>query len=289
MLEAVTSRWTGYYQLMRVNKPIGMLLLLWPTLWALWCAAKGMPPMPILAIFIAGGSIMRSAGCVINDVADRDFDGFVQRTQFRPLVSGNVSLIEAWIIFILLSIFAFVCVWYLNSLTIGLGLFGLTVTVIYPFMKRITDWPQLVLGVAFAWGVPMAYAAITGGIPIAAGVLFIITYCWVVAYDTMYAMVDREDDIKIGVRSTAVRLGNNDVKFVLTLQAIVLFGLLFFAYFQNFSWMFYPAWLVGALLIFYQAKLIKHRVPADCFKAFLNNHWFGCVIFLGIVLAVPTS
>ena len=286
MLELASGKWSGYYQLMRVNKPIGMLLLLWPTLWALWCAASGMPPWPILAIFIAGGAIMRSAGCVINDVADRDFDGYVQRTQFRPLVSGNVSLFGAWVLFIILSIFAFVCVWNLNTLTIGLGLLGLTITIAYPFMKRITDWPQLVLGIAFAWGVPMSYAALDGKIPIAAAVLFVITYCWVVAYDTIYAMVDREDDIKIGVRSTAVRLGKNDVKFVLTLQTIVLVGLLFFAIWQNFGLLFYPAWFIGALLMWYQATLIKDRDPINCFKAFLNNHWFGCVIFIGIAISI---
>ncbi len=286
MTELVNNRWLGYTQLMRINKPIGMLLLLWPTLWALWCASKGMPPLTILVIFIIGGTVMRSAGCVINDVADRDFDGYVQRTQFRPLVKGSVTLVEAWLLFIVLSLFGFVCVWYLNTLTIVLGIIGLTISVIYPFMKRITDWPQLVLGIAFAWGVPMAYAALTGGVPLPALALFAITYCWVVAYDTIYAMVDREDDIKIGVRSTAIRLGKNDVKFVLTLQSAVLLGLLLFAYWQDFGPLFYPAWLVGVLLVVYQVKLIQHRDPQQCFKAFLNNHWFGFVIFAGVVLSV---
>jgi 4-hydroxybenzoate polyprenyltransferase len=277
----------AYAQLMRLDKPIGTLLLLWPTLWGLWFAAKGVPPLPILLIFIAGVFVMRSAGCVINDITDRKFDGAVTRTQSRPLVTGRAKLGEARLLFFMLSFLALFCSLFLNLFTIGMAVIGLLITILYPFTKRITHWPQAVLGVAFAWGVLMAYTAVTNSLPWEAVELFFITWMWIVAYDTIYAMVDREDDVLVGIKSTAIRLQKFDVVFVSGLQTLVLLGLLFFAKKQGLGLLFYPAWCIAAGLVIYQALLIRRREPKKCFKAFLNNHWFGAVIFLGIALSIP--
>lgn len=277
----------AYAQLMRIDKPIGTLLLLWPTLWGLWFAAKGVPPLSLLLIFIAGVFVMRSAGCVINDITDRKFDGAVTRTKSRPLVTGRVKLSEARLLFFMLSLLALFCSLFLNLFTIGMAVIGLLITLLYPFTKRITHWPQAVLGVAFAWGVLMAYTAVTNSLPREAVELFFITWMWIVAYDTIYAMVDRNDDILVGIKSTAIRLRKFDVAFVSGLQILVLLGLLFFAKKQGLGLIFYPAWCIAAGLVVYQALLIRGREPEKCFKAFLNNHWFGAIIFLGIALSIP--
>jgi 4-hydroxybenzoate polyprenyltransferase len=277
---------SAYLQLMRIKQPIGTLLLLWPTLWGLWFAARGMPPISILVLFIIGVVVTRSAGCVFNDITDRHFDGHVTRTRERPLVTGRINLGEALSLFFILSVLALCCVLFLNRLTLGMAFIAMLLMILYPFMKRITYWPQVVLGAAFSWGVLMAYTAVTNTLPWQAIALFFIALLWTVSYDTIYAMVDREDDVLIGIKSTAVRLKNYDVIFVTTLHVIVLVGLLLFAGQQKLSLLFYPAWSIALGLTFYQTHLIASREPEKCFKAFLNNHWFGAAIFVGIILSL---
>ncbi len=278
---------SAYTRLMRLDKPIGMLLLLWPTLWALWFAARGVPPISILIIFVAGVVLMRSAGCVINDIVDRPFDGYVARTKKRPLVTGFIKLKEAQILLLVLCAFSLICVLFLNWLTLALSVVGLFLTILYPYMKRVTYWPQVILGMAFAWSVPMAYAAVLGYCPWEALALFAITLVWTVSYDTIYAMVDRDDDLVIGIKSTAVRLQQYDIYFVTALHVLVLLGFFVFAIMQQLSFFFYPVLGVAASFVVYQWTLIRDRQPEKCFKAFLNNHWFGAVIFLGVVISIP--
>lgn len=275
-----------YSQLMRVDKPIGTFLLLWPTLWGLWFAARGVPPISILLIFVAGVILMRSAGCVINDIVDRKWDGHVARTKERPLITGVVKLKEAKILALVLCLFSLICVLFLNHLTLWMSVIALFLTILYPYMKRITYWPQFILGVAFSWGVLMAYTAVTHHLPWEAVVLFLIAMVWTVSYDTIYAMVDRQDDILIGIKSTAVKLRDYDVMFITILHGIVLIGLFLFAHYQQLNFLFYLAWVFAAGLAIYQWTLIKGREPQKCFQAFLNNHWFGAVIFLGIALSI---
>lgn len=286
MIKVSANKLSGYAQLMRIEKPIGTLLLLWPTLWGLWFAARGVPPHGILMTFIIGAIVMRSAGCVINDITDRRFDGQVSRTKKRPLITGQITVFEAVILFLVLSLLALCCAYYLNPLSWLMAGIGLILTVTYPFMKRITYWPQLVLGAAFSWGVLMAYTAVNDQLNLEAFALFLITFVWTVSYDTIYAMVDRDDDIRAGIKSTAVKLKSYDVLFVTTLHLFVLFGLLLFSIWQQLNMFFYIPWSASLVLVFYQTKLIRHRVPADCFRAFLNNHWFGALIFVGIVLSM---
>lgn len=287
MISVSANKLRGYAQLMRIEKPIGTLLLLWPTLWGLWFAARGVPPLGILMTFVIGVVVMRSAGCVINDVTDRRFDGEVSRTKKRPLITGQITVFEAIILFLVLSLLALCCALYLNQLSWLMAGIGLILTVIYPFMKRITYWPQLVLGVAFSWGVLMAYTAVNNQLTLEAFILFFITFVWTVSYDTIYAMVDRQDDIRAGIKSTALKLKNYDVLFVTTLHLLVMFGLLFFSIWQQLSSFFYIPWSAALMLVFYQTKLIRHRVPEDCFRAFLNNHWFGALIFIGVIFSIP--
>jgi len=277
-----------YAQLMRVDKPIGTFLLLWPTLWGLWFAARGFPPISILLIFVAGVVLMRSAGCVINDIVDRKWDGHVARTKERPLVTGLVKLREAKILALILCLFALVCVLFLNRLTLFMAAIGLLLTLLYPYMKRITYWPQGVLGIAFSWGVLMAYTAVTDHLPWEAVGLFFISFVWVVSYDTIYAMVDRNDDLLIGIKSTAVKLRHYDVIFVNAPHGLSLVSMLIFAKSQHLNFLFYFAWVIAVGLALYQWTLIKEREPQKCFHAFLNNHWFGAIIFLGIALGMPS-
>ena len=271
-----------YARLMRLEKPIGIFLLLWPTLWALWIAAEGMPDMLVFIVFMLGVFLMRSAGCVINDYADRDFDPHVARTKTRPIASGAVKPKEALVLFVVLCLTAFCLVLLLNTYTILLSFGGAALAAIYPFMKRYTHLPQVVLGAAFAWAIPMAFAAQTNDIPIVAWLLFITTVLWAVAYDTMYAMVDREDDLKVGVKSTAILFGEADRFIIGIIQILVLSTLYIVGDQLGMSMPYYVALAVATGLSVYQQYLIKDREPARCFRAFLNNNWFGCIIFCGI-------
>lgn len=279
-----SSALKNYALLMRWDKPIGFFLVLWPTLWALWLAGSGKPPIAIVIIFVLGCFIMRSAGCVINDMADRQFDRFVLRTQHRPLASKKMSVKAACYLFLILMLCALVLVLFLNQLTFLFAIIGAFLAIVYPFLKRITHWPQLGLGMAFSWGVPMAFAAICNEVPAKAWLLFSAAMVWPVMYDTLYAMVDRVDDVKIGVKSTAIAVGKADRWFIGILQ--ILFLVLLYSVGKIFllGRFYYFSLIAVSLLFLYQQMLIKNRLPQNCFTAFLNNNWVGCVIFLGIVL-----
>ncbi|QIK38657.1 4-hydroxybenzoate octaprenyltransferase [Caldichromatium japonicum] len=273
-----------YYLLVRLHRPIGIFLLLWPALWALWLAGAGEPPWTVVSIFVLGVVLMRSAGCAINDYADRYFDGHVARTRERPLATGQVSPTEAIGVFLVLSLVAFGLVLQLNWQTIALSVVALALTVVYPFMKRFTHLPQLFLGAAFGWAIPMAFTAITGHIPGYAWVLFAATLIWALIYDTQYAMVDREDDLKIGIKSTAILFGRYDRLAIAFLQLLML-GLLFWLGQMTGRGLLYQLGLVAAAgLAVYQHNLIRQREPGRCFQAFLNNNYFGMAIFIGLVL-----
>jgi 4-hydroxybenzoate polyprenyltransferase len=272
-----------YLQLTRLNRPIGIYLVLWPTLWSLWLAAKGAPDIKNLIIFILGCVLMRSAGCVINDYADRDFDGRVQRTRGRPLATGAASRLEALALFASLSFLAFLLVLFTNGLTIKLSFAGLALAISYPFMKRYTHLPQVVLGAAFGWAIPMAFAAQSGEVPQATWLVFTAALLWTVCYDTFYAMVDREDDLKIGVKSTAVLFGDMDRLMTGVLQALALLTLVLVGKRFDLGWFYYLSLAVAAGLFAYQQYLIRYRERDACFAAFLNNNWVGMVIFIGIV------
>ncbi len=274
-----------YAQLMRLHKPIGIFLLLWPTLWALWLAGRGHPDMKLVVIFILGVVIMRGAGCVINDFADRDYDKHVARTRLRPLTAGKISVREALFLFLILMLTAFVLVLFLNRLTIGLSLAGAMIAVFYPFLKRFTHFPQLGIGIAFAWGVPMAFAAQNNVITETDWQVFLTAAVWPVMYDTLYAMADREDDLKIGVKSTAIFLGRFDRFVVGILQIILLFLFWHMGFLFRLQWPYFFAVCGAALLFCYQQWLVKDRYPDNCFKAFLNNNWVGMLIFIGIFLS----
>jgi len=273
-----------YLLLMRADRPIGTFLLLWPTLWALWIAGEGRPRALVLVVFAAGVFLMRSAGCVVNDYADRGFDPYVERTRERPLAAGRVSTTEALVLFVLLGFAAFMLVLLMNRLTVLLSLVGALLAVSYPFLKRITYLPQPYLGAAFGWGVPMAFAAQTGTVPAAAWLLFVANIFWAVAYDTMYAMVDRDDDVKVGVKSTAILFGRYDRAMVGVAQLVTL-ALLVWAGAVLGRGTYYYLFLAGAAgFAVYQQWLIRARQPQQCFRAFLNNAWFGAAVFAGLVL-----
>ncbi|MCP5161286.1 MAG: 4-hydroxybenzoate octaprenyltransferase [Hahellaceae bacterium] len=278
------EQWPHYIQLMRLDRPIGTLLLLWPTLWSLWFAAKGFPHMDVLLIFCAGVVLMRSAGCVINDYADRNFDGHVERTQLRPLATGKVSSKEALVLFAVLLLAAFLLVLMTNAFTIWLSLGGVALATVYPFMKRHTYLPQVVLGAAFAWSVPMAYAAQTNALDSLVWLIYLATLLWTVAYDTQYAMVDREDDLKIGIKSTAILFGKADRLIIALLQTLTILTLWMLGMKAGRGSPYFVGVTLAAVLFVYQQHLIMHRHRADCFKAFLNNHWAGMVIFAGILI-----
>ncbi len=274
-----------YIQLTRLNRPIGVYLLLWPTLWALWIAAEGMPDNKILVIFVLGVIFMRSAGCAINDYADRDIDGHVERTKLRPLVTGELQANEALMVFVVLAFASFLLVLQLNATTILLSFGAVLLAASYPFMKRFHSLPQLHLGLAFGWAVPMAFTAITEQAPpLVAWLLLLATFMWTVAYDTMYALSDKQDDLKIGVKSTAILFGRYVRPItaffqILTLLLLVLVGLL-----AKLGFIYYFALLIGAGLMFYQHYLLKEGVPSKGLQAFLHNNWFGLTVFIGILL-----
>ncbi len=273
-----------YALLMRMDRPIGSFLLLWPTLWALWMAGNGHPRPWIVLIFVAGVFLMRSAGCVINDIADRDIDPYVARTRDRPLAAGRVSAREALGLFLLLLFVALALVLQLNRLTILFALIGAALAASYPFFKRFTHLPQFVLGFAFSWGIPMAFAAHQGQVPAVAWVLMLANLAWVVAYDTMYAMADREDDLKIGVKSTAILFGRHDRRIIAVLQIIALVSLVVAGMLTARGVYYYGGIALAALFSAFQQVLISGRQPADCFRAFLNNTWFGAAVFGGLLL-----
>lgn len=278
------SKTSALLQLIRFDRPIGTLLLLWPTLWALWIAARGTPDYMLLAIFVAGTFLTRSAGCIINDLADRRVDGAVKRTTGRPLVTGAVTEKEALALFVALMLLAFVLVLFTNALTIALSLVAVLLASTYPFMKRYTHLPQVVLGLAFSWGIPMAFAAQTGELPAALWLIFLGNLWWIVAYDTKYAMVDRDDDIPAGVKSTAILFDRYDRLAIAVLQLLCLFTLYLAGLAFALGAYFNLALLVCAGLFGYQQYLIRNRERDACFKAFLNNNWVGMAIFAGIVL-----
>jgi 4-hydroxybenzoate polyprenyltransferase len=282
--QRIKQRSPVYLRLMRLDRPIGILLLLWPTLWALWLAAEGIPSLKNLLIFSLGVLVMRSAGCVINDYADRHIDGHVKRTKARPLASGEATETEALGLFAALCGLAFFLVLFTNWLTVFLSLGGLLLAACYPFMKRYTHLPQVVLGAAFSWSVVMAFAAQTNSLPSKIWLLYIAVVVWTVVYDTFYAMVDRDDDLKIGVKSTAILFGDADIVITASLQAFVILILVMIG--QNFSlgWLYYLGVAAAAGLFVYQQKLIKNREREPCFKAFLNNNWVGLAVFVGIFL-----
>ena len=274
----------AYAQLMRIDKPIGTLLLLWPTLWALWVAAQGFPDLSVLIVFSAGVFLMRSAGCVINDFADRNIDGFVDRTKNRPLPSGRATSAEAIILFLLLAISAFLLVLTQNSLTIQLSFAGLLLAFAYPFMKRFTHLPQFVLGLAFSWAIPMAFAAQANALPAVVWIIFAVNIIWTIAYDTLYAMVDREDDLKIGMKSTAILFAQNDKLIIALLQLSSLILLILLGGLENLNWPYFIALLVVAGLFVRQQLQIKNREKTACFKAFLDNNYVGLIVFAGLFL-----
>ncbi len=271
-----------YLRLTRLDKPIGILLLLWPTLMALWLAAGGWPDTDVLLIFILGVILMRSAGCAINDYADRDIDKHVRRTQSRPLTSGRISSLEALLVFAILSLAAFALVLLLNPLTIWMSLGGIVLAASYPFMKRYHYLPQIHLGAAFGWAVPMAYTAQANELTPMTWLLFLFVVLWATAYDTMYAMADRDDDIKIGVKSTAILFGPADKLIIGIIQIMTLFALIMIGERAELSGFYYAGVLAAAVFAVWQQYLIRQREPQQCFRAFLNNNWFGFVLFLGV-------
>ena len=272
----------AYARLMRIDRPIGTLLLLWPCLMALLLAAKGMPDTKVMLIFVVGVVIMRACGCIINDFADRKLDAHVERTQNRPLVSGEITVKEALTLFIILGLVAFSLVLLLNTLVVQLSVVGIVLTVMYPFMKRITNMPQMFLGIVWSWSIPMAYAAQLGSVPVEAWWLFAANWCWTVAYDTMYAMVDRDDDVKVGIKSTAILFGRYDRQWIGLFQLAAL-GCFIMAGLYADRGLVYGLGIVTFIgFSSYQQWLIYGRQRAPCFKAFLNNNWAGFVLFAAL-------
>ncbi|OBW98534.1 4-hydroxybenzoate octaprenyltransferase [Gallibacterium genomosp. 1] len=280
------NKWRSYIQLMRLDKPIGSFLLLWPTLWALFLASKGMPDVKILFIFILGVVFMRSAGCVINDYADRHIDGKVKRTSQRPLAIGAISEKEAKILFVLLILLSFFLVLQLNLYAIVLSVVAAVLAFIYPFMKRYTHLPQLFLGAAFGWSIPMAYGATAASLPLSCWLLFLANLAWTIAYDTQYAMVDRDDDLRIGVKSTAILFAEYDNKIIALLQIATLAVLVYLGVEQQLSKGYFIGLLPALGCFIYQCRLTKRRTREECFKAFLNNNYVGMWIFVAILVGI---
>ena len=283
--QKIIDKINAYERLIRLHKPIGTLLLLWPTLWALWIASDGHPHWIFIGIFSLGTVLMRSAGCVMNDIADRNFDGHVARTRQRPLVSGEVGVKEALMLAATLSLLAFALVLFLNQLTIWLSIPALLLAISYPLTKRFFALPQAYLGIAFGFGIPMAFAAVQGEVPMEAWLMLLANICWALAYDTEYAMVDRKDDLTIGIRSSAITFGRWDVVWVMSFYLVMLLLLIAVGVCLALAWPYYIG-LCGAFgLVLYHYQLIKNRDEAKCFKAFLHNNWVGASIFMGILMA----
>jgi 4-hydroxybenzoate polyprenyltransferase len=280
----LADRLHEYALLMRLDRPIGTFLLLWPTLWALWLGGKGQPSQGVVVVFVLGVLLMRSAGCVINDIADRNLDPHVARTRDRPLAAGRVSVREALLLFLFLCSVAFGLVLLMNTLTILLSLVGIVLAISYPFMKRFHHLPQAHLGAAFGWSIPMAFAALTDTVPAVAWLLFAANIVWSTVYDTMYAMVDRDYDLQIGSKSTAILFGERDKHIIGRLQILLIALLILVGIVAGSGWAFYTGLFTAAWFTLYQQYLIRDREPMECFKAFLNNNWFGLVVFCGIVV-----
>lgn len=278
------EHYSKYGRLMRLHRPVGIWLLLWPTLWGLWIAAEGRPDPRIFLVFVLGTIIVRSAGCIINDFADRKIDPHVRRTADRPLATGEVAPAEALILFAGLMLVALGLVLTMNTLTVWLAVGGAVIAVIYPYMKRVLSTPQFVLGIAFAWGVPMAYAAQLGQVPRLGWLLFLSAIIWGIVYDTEYAMADREDDLALGVRSTAVLFGDMDRAFIAGLQALFFLSLVLVGRSAELGNWYYGGLGLAVLLALYQQYLIRNRDADDCLRAFLNNAWLGAAVFAGILL-----
>jgi len=280
----VATQLRNYGRLMRIDKPIGIWLLLWPTLWALWIAAEGHPDQGLFVIFVLGVFVMRSAGCVLNDYADRRIDPYVERTRSRPIAAGAVAPAEALLLFVALGLIAIGLATMLNRPARLLAIVGAVLTIVYPFIKRFVSIPQFVLGAAFGWAVPMAFAAQTGEVPQLAWLLFGTALLWAVIYDTFYAMVDREDDRKIGVKSTATLFGEVDLFVIAGLQVLMLLALVLVGLRAELGLWYFASIAAAAGLMVYHQWLARDRQPAGCFAAFLNNHVIGLVVFVGIVL-----
>jgi 4-hydroxybenzoate polyprenyltransferase len=278
----LVERLNAYERLLRLDKPIGILLLLWPALWGLWFAAHGVPELSVLFVFVTGTILVRSAGCAVNDFADRDFDAHVERTRHRPLAARRIAPWEALGLAGLLFLAAFVLVLQLNRLTVLLAFAALALTVVYPFLKRVFPFPQAWLGVAFGFSIPMAYAALQGAIPPVAWLLMIANMFWSIAYDTQYAMVDRPDDMRLGLKSSAILLGRYDVLGVDASHATFLTIMAAIGSSQNLGVLYYTGLATAAALVIYQHRLARTRDREACFRAFLNNNWVGCAIFLGL-------
>jgi len=278
-------KWNALWRLMRFDRPIGILLLLWPTMWALWIAGDGSPSVKNILIFCTGVVLMRAAGCIMNDVADRDFDPHVERTRCRPLASGELTVRQAILTFLIVMLLAFGLVLMTNALTIKLAFAGAVLASTYPFFKRWTHLPQVVLGLAFGWGIPMAFAAETGQVAAAAWLILLINVIWSVIYDTLYAMVDREDDISIGLKSTAILFGRHDLVILRILKVSMIVLLVLLGVRLQFGWPWFAGVAVATGLFVWQQFIIVNRDRDACFKAFLNNNWIGAVIWIGLLAA----
>jgi len=283
------SKASALLSLIRWDRPIGTLLLLWPTLWALWIAAEGLPDLKLLVIFSVGTLLMRSAGCIINDLADRNLDGSVERTKSRPLVTGDVTAVEALAFFVALCLCAFGLVLMTNFQTIMLSVPALLLASCYPLMKRYTHLPQVVLGLAFSWSIPMAFAAQQNALPPELWLLFTANVLWTVVYDTKYAMVDRKDDLQIGIKSTAILFGESDRSVICVLQVLCLSALALAGKKFGLGWPYFASLVVTTALFGYHLYLIRERDEAACFRAFLHNNWVGLTVFLGIVASYALS
>jgi len=273
-----------YVALMRLNRPIGIWLLLWPTLWAVWIASRGKPNPKVFIVFVIGVVLMRSAGCVINDFADRGFDPNVERTRNRPIAAGRVSSMEALVLFAILTLLALILVLQLNRFTVLLAVIGAMLTITYPFLKRFFSLPQFYLGASFGWGIPMAFAAQNENVPRVAWLMLIANILWCAVYDTIYAMVDRDEDLKIGLRSTAILFGESDRHIIAAMQGMTLLSLYLVGRMAMLGGWYNAGLAAGAAFFAYHHVLIHDRDRGRCFDAFLNNHYFGMVVFLGIAL-----
>ncbi|MEO0047735.1 MAG: hypothetical protein RLZZ410_694 [Pseudomonadota bacterium] len=273
---------SDYLALIRFEKPIGTLLVLWPTLWGLWLASNGQPNFVYFLIFVTGTFLMRSAGCAINDYADRDFDRHVERTKDRPLTSGRVRPWEALLVAAILAALAFLLIWPLNNYTKLLSVPALLVAIIYPFTKRFFSIPQAVLGIAFSFGIPMSFAAVQDEIPLYSWILVLANVAWAIAYDTAYAMVDKNDDLKLGIKTSAITFGKYDVLAIFLCYGIFFLGFAYVAVSQKLHWVFWLFWVLGLALVWHYYHLVKTRDRAKCFQAFKQNNWLGALFFIAI-------
>ena len=284
MEQKLFSSANHYINIMRLDRPIGIYLLLWPTLWSLWLTAGGLPPLKLLSVFVVGVVVMRSAGCVMNDIADRNIDPFVERTKNRPLAVGAMTVQQAWVLFAGLIVIAFFLVLQLNIESIAFAIGGLSLTILYPFCKRLFVAPQLILGLAFSWGIPMVFAATNTAFSLAFYLLWLAAALWIILYDTFYAMVDQADDVRLGVYSTAILFGSYIKLVVGLLQITVLLLLGFVGNLFDLGGIFYLSILASAMLFLRQQFLIRNKEPEACLRAFLENNYIGGILFLGIAI-----